>query len=56
MGSSICGKIFRDNDGKVLLQIEKVLINKDFPYKRQNRKWKDDLGLAHEVVVAMREE
>jgi len=34
MGSGICGKIFRDNDGKVLLQIGKVLTNKDLSYKR----------------------
>jgi hypothetical protein len=34
MGSGICGKILRDNDGKVLLQVGKVLTNKDLPYKR----------------------
>ncbi|WP_218833120.1 hypothetical protein, partial [Bacillus sp. 7884-1] len=34
MGSGICGKILRDNDGKVLLQIGKVLTNKDLSYKR----------------------
>jgi len=54
MGSDMNGKILRDNDGKVLPPAGIATTCKDYLYKG-NRKKVEDLGLAHEVVIAMRE-
>lgn len=54
MGSDINRRIHRDNDGKVLLPAGIATTCKDYLYKEIERSV-EDLGLAHEVVVAMRE-
>jgi phosphohistidine swiveling domain-containing protein len=54
MGSDINGKILRDNDGKVLLPAGIATTCKDYLY-REIKISVEDLGLTHEVVVAMRE-
>lgn len=51
MGSGIQGKFLRDNVGKVLLPAGMTTTSKDRSYKRL-RSGTEDLGLAHEAVVA----
>ncbi len=55
-GSGIFGKKLRDNDGKILLPAGMATTSKGLPYKGNSEMGKEDLGLAHEVVVAMRGE
>ena len=53
-GSSINGRILKDNDGIILLPAGLVTTSKDSIYKGY-RKDGEDLGLAHGVIVAKRE-
>ena len=55
MGSGIQGKFLRDNVGKVLFPAGVATTSKDCPYKAKKLKRAEDLGPAHEVVVAKRE-
>ncbi len=51
-GSGIFGKILRDNDGKVLLPAGVATTSKDLSQEVRSQRGEEDLGLAHEAVVA----
>ncbi len=51
-GSGIYGKIRRDNNGKILLPAGVATTSKDLSQEVRSQRGKEDLGLAHEVVVA----